>query len=540
MVPRAFGGPARRRRAATLAAWLAFVSCGLLLVMNLPLWEGFDEPFHLAYLTFVARHGRPPGYLEPSMPVEYARIGSLLPSWFPHAPSFEKWRRQTPLSREAVRREAAQVGSGMVGAPRYLGTNYERQHPPLFYYAAAPAAWLLRGASLPVFLVGMRFFCVLLASLMVPLTARLARLLLPQRAVFLALPLAALLPNTLFFADRITNDALAWPIFAAAAGQLVLVARRPSRRSALGLGLLAAAGPWSKMTLLPLLPAALAAVLLARRRRSGRRLDLFALAVALPAALVAPLLAWNRSASGVWSGITYNILPLHADLPAVFAQWHSLEPALLFGYWGHFHLWSGGWEFLQPAPGVDRAVGAGLLALGLVCLASARSRGAGWPGGTRWLPLACLCLFFLGAMLFHALAAAAAGNLVGKPPLAGGEGWYFDVLRPIEACAAAAMLCAAMPARRVGQAAAALVALLLAGHALGWFGLLLPHWAGTPGAVWSLPGLAQTAEGARQAAPVLYPPSAAVVLAVCLVASSLALVAIAARPHPASGSLSAG
>src|SRR6185295_47197 len=102
---------------------------------------------------------------------------------------------------------------------------------PLFYYVAAPIAWLLRRAGLPALVIGLRIFCVLLASLTVPLTAWLARLLLPARGVFFALPVFCLLPNTLFFVDRVTNDALAWPLLAGTGIALVLAARRGRGRS---------------------------------------------------------------------------------------------------------------------------------------------------------------------------------------------------------------------------------------------------------------------------------------------------------------------
>jgi len=497
----------------------------------MPVWEGFDEPYHLAYVTFVARHGRPPAFDEPSLPVEYARLTPLLPSWLPHAPSFDRWRREGVAWRQASRERARNVGSGMAGPEQYVRTNYERQHPPLFYYAAAPLAWLMRAASLPSFLIGARLYCVLLASFLVPLTARLATLLLPRRGLFFALPLVALLPNTLFFADRITNDALAWPVLAAAVGQLVLAARRPSRKHFVALGLLTAAGAWTKMTLLPLLPASLVAALLARRRVDGRRIEYLLEAAALPALLIAPLFAWNTTASGVWSGITYNIFPLHPDLSATLAQWRLLDIPLLLRQWVRMHLWAGGWEFLQPPAGVYRAALASLGALSLAVLAAARWRGGKLPGGSRWLSLLSLVLFFIGAMFFHALSAAAAGTLVGKPPLAGSEGWYFDVLRPIEACAAAALMLVAIPKDRTALATGLLLGLLILADAAGTFGLLLPHWAGQPSAGWTPAALGEAVSGTWQAAPWLYPPALGFALVAVFLTAYVRFVALARGPR---------
>ena len=538
---RVLSGVARRRRAAVFAVWIAFVARGAIQALVTPIWEGFDEPFHVAYVTFVAQNGRPPGYEEPSFPGRYHRVLRILPSWLGSGiPSFQQWQKLKPEERAARRALAGSPGSAIGSPQQYEHENYERQQPPLFYYVAAPVAWVLRRGSLPQLFVALRLFCVLIASLAVPATARLARLLLPERGVFLALPIAAFLPNTLFFTDRVTNDALAWPILAAAAGMLVLAARRPGdSRRFLWLGLLVAAGVWTKMTLLPLLPAALTAALLARRRQDGRRSGNLVASVGLPALLVAPLLAWNEAAAGTWTGITYAIHGPHQGIAAALAEWKSVDWLLFLRYWIRNHLWAGGWEFLQPTEPVYISAVAALLLTGAAALVCARRRRRALPGRSRWLPLAFLALFFLGAMLFHVLSASAAGRAAGKPQVAGGEGWYFDLLRPIEACAAAALLCAALPPRRTRSAVAAVVLLLGAADAAGTFGLLLPHWAGLPTAGWSPRALRFALGGARQAAPLLYPYALTGALGLILLAACAALILLAPRARAAPGATAA-
>jgi hypothetical protein len=127
------------------------------------MWEGFDEPYHLAYVGFVAQHGRPPGYAEASFPAAYGAALQLLPSALGDAPRFETWRRLPPEER-ASRRARAQRSA--TGRPRSRSTSLpitSGSSLRLFYYAAAPIAWLLRHASLPQLVVGVRLFCVLLA-----------------------------------------------------------------------------------------------------------------------------------------------------------------------------------------------------------------------------------------------------------------------------------------------------------------------------------------------------------------------------------------
>lgn len=500
-------GVAATRRAAVLALWIAFVARGALQVVITPIWDGFDEPFHAAYAAFVAETGRPPGFAEPSFPSAYYDALPLLPSVVDHgAPGFGAWRQLTPEERALRRERAARISANPTPAS-YAHANYERQQPPLFYVLAAPVAWMFRRASVPGFVIALRLFCVLLASLMIPLTARLARLLLPQRGIFFALPLAALLPNTLFFVDRVTNDALAWPILAAIAAGLVLVARRPGDpRRALVLGLLVAAGAWTKLTLLPALPAALFAALWARRRRDGRRPSLLFLAAGLPALLIAPLLLWNRLATGSATGINYlgriPRLGLREGLRAA-SDVHLLDA---LGQWARSHLWAGGWGFVQPSRAAYSTVFAALLLAGVAALVTARRRRTPLPGSSRGIALAALAVLFFAAMIFHLFSATAAARALGTGPLAGGEGWYFDLLRPIEACAAAALLMAAVPARLTRLAAGALLAVLLCSDAAGTLGLLLPRWAGLTGTTrWSFGAIREAAGGARDAAPLLYP-----------------------------------
>jgi 4-amino-4-deoxy-L-arabinose transferase-like glycosyltransferase len=499
-------GIASTRRAAVLAVWIAFLARGTIQVLITPIWDGFDEPFHVAYAAFVAENGRPPGFDERSFPSAYYAALPLLPSVVGHgAPDFRAWRQLSPEERSFRRGRAARLIASPVPA-NYAFANYERQQPPLFYILAAPVAWLFRHASVPVFVIALRLFCVLLASLLVPLTARLARLLLPQRGVFFALPLAALLPNTLFFVDRVTNDALAWPILAAIAASLVLVARRPGHpRRAAALGLLVAAGVWTKLTLLPALPAALVAALWARRRSDGRRPSLLFAAASLPALLIAPLFFWNHLASGSWTGIIYSVRVPQLGLLEGLRGVSEVRLIGAFTQWAYSHLWAGGWAFLQPPRAAyDASLAALLLGAG-AALVVTRRRGTRIPGGSRWLAPATLAFFFFAAMLFHLLAAAAAARLLGTGPLAGGEGWYFDLLRPIEACAAAALLVAAVPARLTRAVVGALMVLLLSADTAGTFGLLLPHWAGLASAGWSFGAIQEAVRGARDAAPLLYP-----------------------------------
>jgi hypothetical protein len=512
----------RRRYAAFISIlWLAFVARGAFQAVVAPMWDGFDEPFHVAYVDFVARHGRPPGFLEKSFPAYYYRALWALPSFIGHgAPGFPAWRDLTAAERAARRDSAAILARPGPGGPVYVHNNYERQQPPLFYYVAAPVAWLFRNATLPERVVALRLFGVFLSSLVVPISAWLFRLLLPARGLFFALPIAALLPNTLFFVDHVTNDALAWPVMASFCFAAVLAARRPERTLRfLAVGLLAAAAVWTKLTLLPVLPAALAAVLLARRRHDGRAgwTRKFFAAFGTPVALLVPLFLWNHISSGTWTGIIYEIQTPGVGAAAYLAALPHFHPWDFIWPWVTMHLWSGGWAFVGPRPAVYRLVVAALAALGGALALSAWRRKSGLAGWRRMTPLVVFALFFLLAMFFHALSCVVVGLALHTGPAAGGEGWYFDVLRPIEAALAGSLLCAGIGPRHWRATAASLIGAIVLADLAGTFGDLLPHWAGLAGGLSSagrplLPAIGKVFRGAVVASPVGVPPALAAAL----------------------------
>ena len=51
-------------------AVLLFLSRGFLHVLVVPMWEGFDEPFHYAYLQYIAEHRTLPPLSAPSVSQE--------------------------------------------------------------------------------------------------------------------------------------------------------------------------------------------------------------------------------------------------------------------------------------------------------------------------------------------------------------------------------------------------------------------------------------------------------------------------------------
>lgn len=508
--------------------WVAFLARGAIQVLFTPVWEGFDEPFHVAYAAFFAEHGRPPGFAEPSFPSFYYRVLPLLPSRVGNgAPGYSEWRRLAPAER-ARRRAAVETARPDASERRsYAHANYERQQPPLFYALASPIAGLFARGPLPDLVLALRLYCLLIASLVVPATAVLARLLLPRRGVFFALPVVAFLPNTAFYVDHVTNDALAWPVLAGVAATLVLVWRRPSVRRAALLGALSVCAAWTKLTLLIVVACAAITVVAAARRQDARRRALsILLGAVLPLAATAVLLSRTRAETGSWTGIIYSIRTPGVGARELLSELPRIDYASALRQWFRSHVWSGGWSFVALPRAAYRAAGLGLAAGALALLAALQKPGR-VPGAARWPPLLLVAVLFFAAMVFHLVSASAAARALSTGPLAGGEGWYFDVLRPLEAAAAAALLCALVPRPGTLPAAALLATFLLAADAAATLGVLLPYWGGgRAGQAAALSDLPAHLRNAHDAAPLVFSLFLPAALAAVVVAAAGAGVAL--------------
>lgn len=498
-----------------LLLWLAFVVRGTVHALLAPMWDGFDEPFHAAYIGFVAEHGRPPGYKEPSFPKLYLDANRLLPSMVGHgAPTFAEWRRFDAATRAHDRAAAAQLTRGRGLGGEFVGENYERQHGPLFYYLAAPLYLATKACALPVQVVILRLFCTLLASLVVPVGARLLRMVGGESMLLAGLPIIALAPNTPFAVIRVSNEALAWPLFALSLLGSASLVVRPSIRDAVLTGVAIAAAVWTRMSAVVLLAGPMVAGAVALRQRRPERWRPAAAALGIPMIATAILAAWNHAASGSWSGLVQQSALGRPSLADVSAALQRMRTLPLGRELVKNHLWCGGWGFVKPDDATYAVLG-GVLLLGFAaCALVAMRRKRFDPPGAPLLPLIAVAAAYLAAMFVHMLTGAIAAIRIPGFPTIGAEGWYLDELRLVEATAIAFVIARAFGVRGVFRAAAIFSAVLLAIDLSGLSMLMLPQWSGGDGLA-----------GAVNAAPTVIAPSVVVgLLATYVIAAILALV----------------
>ena len=507
------------------ALWLAFALRGATHALVSPIWDGFDEPFHHAYIAFVAEHGRPPGFKEPSFPQLYVDANRLLPSMVGHgAPTFTEWAAMPPAERDAKRTALQAMTASQGSGGRYAGENYERQHGPVFYMLAAPLYVAVRNLPLNEQVVFLRLFCVLLASIVIPVGARALHDLGGPRAVLLGLPFVALLPNTPFAVIRVSNEALAWPLFAIAIAAVVRMVVRPGGRAALVAGIAISLAAWTRMSALVLLPGPVIALAVVWWRTRRVELRQFAAGVLLPTVAIGVLVAWNHAASGSYTGLVQQTVGGPATKEQMLAAVRRMGTIPLARELAKNHVWSGGWGFVKPGDRVYVAVATGFFAfLAIASIAAWRRRRVEQLDAAPLLPLVAVVAAYLAAFLVHMFTGALAAVRDPNFPTIGAEGWYLDELRVAEAAMIAWLLVRATRLALVPLLAATLPVVLIAADTVGLFRLMLPRWSGlSHSASWG-----ELLAGAGAAAPMALPAAAVALLVTAHVAAAFAAAVIA-------------
>ncbi len=159
-----------RRNAAVLTMiCAAFFFRGLFYCVEQPLWEGYDEWAHFAYVHNVATFGRapsrvdtPPAYVRRSLellPLSPSAAGAVRGS-----STYESFWDLSEKERRQREREIRHLTSQYksAGAINTL-TQYEAQQPPMYYAMVAPFYALVRAYSLPLQVLVLRIVTLALS-----------------------------------------------------------------------------------------------------------------------------------------------------------------------------------------------------------------------------------------------------------------------------------------------------------------------------------------------------------------------------------------
>ncbi|MGQ9635707.1 MAG: glycosyltransferase family 39 protein [Bryobacteraceae bacterium] len=465
----------RRVPGLVLLAWLCFLCRAAWHAALLPLWEGFDEWAHVAYVQRLGSgQGLPlPGQTRVSREVQATLSLTPMPAVplsTPHYTHSQYWR--LPPAERAVQRDR------LLSLPRNWALqedsvgelNYEAQQPPLYYLMLTPVERAFAFLALPERVLVLRLVGALLASLVVPLTfaaARAATGSVPTATAAAAFGAAMPLPT--MTAARVGNDALSMVLFAALLWVLARAGPQADFRHALAAGLVLGLGLLTKAYFLTAIPA-LATVYAWRLLRRRSRTAAAAAQAATVFATAGLLSFWwywrNYQWTGSWSGLqqTVGLSPSITDLlqQALHVDWPRFAEISF-----RTHLWIGHWSFLQLRAWMYDVfavlyalAGAGLLLLWL------RRR----PQSARALVTAALlCSWFWLGLAYHEVTFARLGY-------SSSAGWYAVAVVSAEAVLLAAAWSALQGGRlRLLVAAAALFALLDL-YATNW--ILIPYYTG--------------------------------------------------------------
>jgi len=185
----------------------------------LPLWEGFDEPFHFGY---VQQMGNWQGLPDPRTARLSSEVGSsilLAPASqavklnLPQVMSYSQYFSLPITTRSEVRGRLRAIPAELRWQPSEL-LNYEAHHPPLAYILLAFPERLLARVSLPVRVLILRIIAAVAGSLLLLSGAEQLFLQLGIRNPYKTSALFCLLSCQMVWATiaHIGNDWLAVPI----------------------------------------------------------------------------------------------------------------------------------------------------------------------------------------------------------------------------------------------------------------------------------------------------------------------------------------
>ena len=408
-----------------LFLWVAFVMRGLWYSAAMPVWEGYDEPYHFAYLQqLAAGKGLPVGAAVVSLEVQHSL--HLLPlAWelhLQHLPppliTYDSFWRLPATDREllilGVRRLSP--GEGNEPATEWI-PNYEFQQMPLYYWLFWIPMRLMGRASLLTRVIALRILSVLLASAAVPLAYKVVRQVLGEEGKALgATALLVLLPELMVDLARVGNESLALVLMTIALVYALKTVEQPKRWSAwIALGLALGLGLLTKAYFLVTLPAlVLIALYLIWTSLSTHGWKRQTIGVTLRScAAVGIILAvagrwyWHvHVRTGSWSGqaddaALHNIALAQKLIAVPSVNWKSGAISILLS-----HIWFGGWSFLRLPVGwyllAAVPIAVGVSGVGVRWM---RERAGAGPDSQRpqILVLGALYLCFWVGLAYHVL-----------------------------------------------------------------------------------------------------------------------------------------
>jgi hypothetical protein len=456
--------------------WVCFLLRGLFYSVLFPIWEGYDEHAHFAFIQHLIYPGGLPRMNAPVsreiqeslklVPVPW-EIRNWSRDFVPHddywkLPDGERERRQralTLLSPE-LSREAGQN-------PIYI---YEAKQPPLYYWMFSLPMRLADNLMLPSRVLLLRVLAVLLTSVFVPLGFRIAVFVMKDEDLALmVVALAAAMPEFVIEVARVGNECLGVAVYCLILYFALRFAAEPERaRIAAMLGLSLGLGLLTKSYFLTA-AIAVGAILIVAVFSRGKRIISSAFVLFVVPLATSGWWYWRNRALGEWSGAALS--DLLRNIKAV--EWiPSIDTILLS------HIWFGNWSFLGVRSWMYHLMGAFFLAgfAGFLVLVARWRLKQSPPVFLRdWRNVGVVSAFYISyvmGLLYFALVTYTYTGVSGIP------GWYMYCLVIAEVILLASGLFALSPPRWMRWTIPALTTLFCLLDLYATHFILIPYYTG--------------------------------------------------------------
>ena len=343
--------------------WLVFILRGSFYAAILPIWEGYDEPYHFASLQYMVASGTPPS-LKTRISREVSASFHVLPlPWMlrlhgvsPPLYTHEDFWKLTVEQRAELQKSFHQIPPDWAKQPSPEALlNYEAQQPPLYYFLSSIPLRLVQDRSLESRVLILRLMSIVVASFAVPIGYLVAKRVTGQSTIALAVvSLATMMPELFIDISRVGNECLALLVYTGIIYLTVRVVEGPGQfRKMPFLGCLVGSGLLSKAYFLTALPAVLAIMLWCYWKwpRERRQLFLFSAIGLLSIFAIAGPWYWHvHQLTGSWSGLARETIvsssPLGMMGQIFHVNWISGIKSIVLS-----HIWFGAWSFLRvPEP----------------------------------------------------------------------------------------------------------------------------------------------------------------------------------------------
>jgi hypothetical protein len=316
----------------------------------LPLWEGFDEPFHYGYVQSLSVTRRLPVVQRTPVSREIRESLRLVPvSWLLHnalpgSISFEEWFQLSAAERNARLTAVARLPEALQSQPSSL-LNYEAQQAPLAYVLLLPLDAAISHVPLRPRLFTLRLVTAILSSVFLFFAVNLLLRALCVNGPFRIAALACIFESQMLWAStaHVGNDCLAIPLSTWFLAFVAVTAKESRAKYVLVLAAVLAASLLTKAYFLAFVP--VFAVFLIARLLQGRVTGRTALLAGFVVLLGALWYARNIVLYGSLSGTQESIagVSLSRAAGALFhINW--LTSTIDLFRWA---LWTGNWSFVS-------------------------------------------------------------------------------------------------------------------------------------------------------------------------------------------------